>query len=343
MSAQLLLVLFALWALWTLAQRLGYVLLPLVLALLLSALLEPLVSRLARYRVPRSLAVVVALVVGIAAIGGLGTFVALAVIGNADELRRQVLQSVTQIQRWLAGFSFDLDGQLADRARKWLGNNQQTVLFQALGAFNTLSTVLVGLVIALVLLVMLLYDGPRIWGALLGLWRPSTRHTVDQAGRAAFRSVVLFVRVTAFIALIDAVAIGAGMAIVGVPLAVPLAAVVFLGAFVPYAGALVSGALAVAVTLVSNGFVPALIVLAIVVGVQTLEGYVLHPLMTGNIVRLHPMLVLVAILVGGSQAGIVGVLLAVPFTTAVRSFTVSVAEHRQAGDAGHEDGETDAS
>lgn len=334
-SAQLLLVLLALWALWQLAQRLSVVLLPLVVALLLSALLEPMVSWLTQHRVPRSLAVTISFVVGTAFIGGLATFVAFAVMNNFDRLRQQVTESITRIQSWVATQTpFNVDGRVLDRVTRWLQQNQQAVLSQALGAFNTIGAVLVGLVIALVLLVMMLYDGPRIWDSLLRLWRPATRQPLDDAGRAAFRSVVVYVRVTALIALIDAIAIGIGLVIVGVPLALPLAAVVFLGGFVPYVGAFVSGILAIAVTLVSNGPVAALIVLGIVVGVQQLEGQVLQPVLTGNFVRMHPMLVLIALVIGGSEAGIAGVLLAVPFTTAVRSFVVAIAEHQQTDETG---------
>jgi predicted PurR-regulated permease PerM len=123
---------------------------------------------------------------------------------------------------------------------------------------------------------------------------------------------VSYVRATAAVALVDAVGIGIGLAIVGVPLVIPLSALVFLSAFVPIIGAVLAGTVAVLITLVANGFVSALIVLAIVVGVMQLESHVLQPWLLGRAVRLHPLAVVLAIAAGLIAAGIAGALLSVP-------------------------------
>ncbi|WP_019819134.1 AI-2E family transporter, partial [Saccharomonospora saliphila] len=327
-SAYLLLIFAALWALRGVTKHLSYVLIPLFVALLLTALLEPLVSWLVRHRWPRPLAVVTALVVGLVVAGGLVTFVVFSVLDNFDQLRRRVAESVAQVQQWLDSSPFPLAGELLGRVQRWLGGNQQEVITRALTAFSTVGAFLVGLVIAIVLFLMFLQAGPKMWAFLLRPWRPGTREVVDDAGRRAYRSVVLYVRVTALVALIDAVGIGIGLAVVGVPLAVPLAALVFLGGFVPYAGAVVSGFLAVAVTLVSNGLVAALIILGVVLAVQQLEGQVLQPVLQGNFSNLHPAVVLVALVIGGAEGGIAGVLFAVPVVAAARGVVLAVAEHR---------------
>ncbi|PRX43704.1 putative PurR-regulated permease PerM [Prauserella shujinwangii] len=326
-SGQFLLLFLALWALHSLIKYLSLVLIPVTVALLLTALMEPMVGWLHRHRWPRGLAVVATLLAGIAVVGGMVTFVVFAILGSIDELRRSVAQSVEQVQEWLRNTPLNLGGDLLQRAQNWLQGNQGPIASQALGAVSTVGEFVTGLVLALVLLVMFLYDGPRMWRFLLVPWRARTRDIIDDAGRGAYRSVVLYVRVTALIALIDAVGIGIGLAAVGVPLTVPLAAVVFLGAFVPYVGALVSGFLVVAVTLVSNGLVAALIILGVVLAVQQLEGQVLQPLLQGNFIKLHPAVVLVVLTIGAIEGGIVGVLLAVPATTALRAIVVAVAKH----------------
>ncbi|MFC4001914.1 AI-2E family transporter [Prauserella oleivorans] len=326
-SAQLLLVFAALWALRNIVGHLSYVVVPASVALLLTAFLHPLVTWLTRHRWPRSLAVLTALVAGLAVAGGIVTFVVLSIVNNFDELRRRVSQSVAQVDEWLTSGPLNVEGQLFDRVRGWLAGNQQQLFSQALGAFNTVADVLIGVLVSAVLLIMFLYDGPKMWAFLLRPWRPETREVVDDAGRRAYHSVVVYVWVTALVALIDAIGIGIGLAVVGVPLTVPLAALVFLGGFIPYVGAVVSGFVAVAVTLVSNGAVAALIILGIVLGVQQLEGHVLQPVLQGNLSRLHPAVVLVALLIGGTEGGIAGVLLAVPVVAAVRAVVLAIADH----------------
>ncbi|MFF5986903.1 AI-2E family transporter [Prauserella flavalba] len=327
-SAELLLLFLALWALRNVVLHLSYVLIPVSVALLLSAFLQPLVAFLSRHGWPRGLAVVTSLIAGLAVAGGIVAFVVISILNNLDALRRQVTESVSQVEDWLRRGPLKFEGGLTDRVQEWLGGNEQAVISQALGAFNTVSAIAIGLLLSTVLLVMFLYDGPRMWEFLLRPFRTPTRAIIDDAGRKAYRSVVTYVWVTALVALIDAIGIGIGLAVVGVPLTVPLAALVFLGGFIPYVGAVVSGILAVAVTLVSNGGVAALIILGVVLAVQQLEGHVLQPVLQGNLSKLHPAVVLVALVIGGTEGGIAGVLFAVPVVAAVRAVLVTIAEHR---------------
>ncbi len=162
------------------------------------------------------------------------------------------------------------------------------------------------------MLIFFLYDGPGIWTFVTRGVPARVRERVDVAGRRGFAALVSYVRATAAVALVDAVGIGIGLAIVGVPLVIPLSALVFLSAFVPIIGAVLAGTVAVLIALVANGFIAALIVLAIVIGVMQLESHVLQPLLLGRAVRLHPLAVVLAIAAGLIAAGIAGALLAVP-------------------------------
>ncbi|MEU4675068.1 AI-2E family transporter [Amycolatopsis sp. NPDC023774] len=174
-------------------------------------------------------------------------------------------------------------------------------------------------------LIFFLAHGGRIWSFLLGAVPVRVRHRMDLAGRAGFTTLAGYIRGTAAVAVINAVGVGVGLLIVGVPLAAPLATLVFLGAFVPVVGSVVAGAVAVLVALVTGGILPAIIVLAIVIGVMQLESHVLQPFLLGRVVRLHPLAVVLALATGLVTAGIIGALLAVPLlavlSSARRNFT----------------------
>jgi predicted PurR-regulated permease PerM len=167
-------------------------------------------------------------------------------------------------------------------------------------------------VLVVFVLIFFLYDGPGIWTFVTRGVPSRVRSKVDVAGRRGFGALVSYVRATAAVALVDAVGIGIGLAIVGVPLVIPLSALVFLSAFVPIIGAVVAGTVAVLIALVANGIIAALVVLAIVIGVMQLESHVLQPWLLGRAVRLHPLAVVLAIAAGLIAAGIAGALLSVP-------------------------------
>ncbi len=328
-----------LWVLRAVVQHFGFVLVPVAVALLLSALLSPVAAWLRDHGLPRGLSVVAVLVVGVGVVGGLVTFVVLAVASHFGQLSDSVSSGIEHVQTWLEKRPLGLDANLLERGRQWLQAHEASLVSDMMTAFTTFGSLVAGTVLTLVILVMFLADGPRMWEFLLRLWRTPTRRHVDEAGREAFHSVVMYVRVTALIALVDAIGIGIGLLVVGVPLVAPLTALVFLGAFVPYVGAVVSGALAIAVTLVSNGPAAALIMLGVVITVQQLEGNVLQPMLAGNLVRLHPIVVLLAITIGGVEGGIAGVLLAVPATAAIRAAILVAAARSGPGEADPEPGE----
>jgi predicted PurR-regulated permease PerM len=180
-------------------------------------------------------------------------------------------------------------------------------------------------------LAFFLYDGPRIWQFLIRIVPDGPRRRVDVAGRRSLAALVSYVRATGAVAVVDALGIGIGLAVLKVPLAVPLAALVFISAFVPIFGAVVAGGVAVLIALVANGPVTAAIALIIVVAVNQLESHVLQPFLLGRAVKLHPLAVVLAIASGLLVAGIAGALLAVPLlavlNSAIRSLLSEADEH----------------
>jgi putative heme transporter len=292
------------------------VVIPVAVALLLTALLGPVVDWLARHRVPRGLATMVVLIAGLALIGGLLAFVIQAFVSGLPDLQTQILNSVTQIRLWLQHPPFGLPPvnvqNLLDSLSRSLANNRNAITSGALSTAFTVGQYLTGAALALFTLIYFLYGGRSMWHFLLGVVPLPVRHRVDVAGQRAFTSLVGFIRATVLVAVMDAVGIGIGLVVVGAPLVVPLAALTFLAAFIPVIGAVVSGMIAVLVVLVAKGGVAALIVLGVVIGVQQMEGNVLQPLLMGRAVELNGAAVVLAVAVGSVLAGIAGALLSVP-------------------------------
>ena len=306
-------------ALYVIIWVIGYlsvVVIPLSIALLLAALLAPAVSQLVSVKVPRGLAAAIVLIAGLAILGGLLTFVVVQFSDGLPQLQTQFNESLHQIQDWLIDGPIHLrQEQLRDfvgQAIGFLQNNQSAITSGALTTAGTVGEILTGFVLTLFILIFFLSGGDQIWKFLVRAVPGHVRNRVDVAGRRGFASLVSYVRATALVAVVDAVGIGIGLAIIGVPLVIPLATLVFIGAFIPIIGAVITGGVAVLVALVTNGFVGALIVLAVVVGVMQLESHVLQPLLLGRAVRLHPLAVVLAITAGLVTAGIPGALLAVP-------------------------------
>lgn len=308
--------------------NLRIVVIPLAVALLLSALLAPAVRLLLRLHVPRSLATAVVLVGGLAAVVGTLTAVVNEFINGLPELSENASAGLRQIQDWLKTGPMHLSDAQLDQAietgEKWLDDNTASLTSTTISTAATVFELLTGTLLVLFALFFFLRDGGRIWRFLVKLLPDAAQSSVADAGEASWATLVAYVRATVLVAFIDAVGIGLALVLLDVPFAFPLAALVFLGAFVPIIGATLSGTVAILIALVDDngGLVKALVVLAAVIAVQQLEGHVLQPLIMGKAVAIHPLAVIVAIAAGMVLAGIVGALVAVPLVavanTAVR-------------------------
>ena len=315
--ARLLVIALAVAVVMFIVIQLRVVVIPMAIALLITALLGPLVGAVAGSRLPRGLATGLVLVGGIALLGLVLSFVVNAFVTGLPDLSNRLIQSYQiTFKPLLAGpplrIPMDRLNHLPDELQRSLAANSEAITSGALSTAATLGEVVSGVLLGLFVTIFFLYDGLRIWRFLLRVVPLAQRDRADIAGRRGFASLVGYVRATAVVAVVDGVGIGIGLWIVGVPLVVPLAALVFLGAFVPVVGAVLSGFVSVAVALVANGPVQALIVLGLVILVMQLEGHVLQPLLLGRAVQLHPLAVVLAVAGGVVVAGIIGALLAVP-------------------------------
>lgn len=309
--------------LWLLSQ-ISTLIIPLMVAALLSGLLLP-VKRFFRTKakLPNGLAVAATFVLFLAVVGGALTLAGATLAGGMRGLWEQALQGLDQVRVWLAeGPLHVTNDQLSGYLDNVLGalqNNSSAVLKNVAGVGSTVGHVGAGTLLALFALIFFLLEGERIWRFAVGLFPRRARQAVDGSGRRGWQSLVSYVRVQLVVALIDAVGIGLGAFFLNVPLALPLAVLVFLGSFIPIVGALITGALAVLLALVAHGWVVALIMLGVVLLVQQVESHILQPLIMGRAVSLHPLAVVLAVAGGSMLFGIAGALFSVPIMAVVNT------------------------
>jgi putative heme transporter len=322
-------------------RLLGYfsvIALPIVIALLITALVSPLVNVMDRAGIPRGLASIVVVLGGIAAVAVLLTFVGQQVAGGASDLADSTVEGLGEIKEWLKdgplhASDSQIDGyieQIQDAITEQSKDGE--VLSQVGEVGATLGHVLAGFFIVLFSTFFFLADGERIWSWAVRLAPRAARERVDSSGRVAWISLTQFVRATVIVALVDAIGIMIGAAIIGVPFVLAIGVLVFLGAFVPMVGATVAGSVAVLVALVDQGPIAALAMLAVVIGVQQLEGHILQPFLMGRWVSVHPLGVIVAIGLGVIVGGIAGALVAVPLAAALNAVVQHLAAHTSPGD-----------
>ena len=312
------------WVVWKGLGHVSLLVIAMMVAMLLAALLSPTVMLLRKKGVRAG---------GAAAIAELGLLLLLAVIisltgqqlvrGFATMANKAVQGYQQLVDWWLKSLGYDLGAdqlnQLLHQIENTFKDNPNTVLNGVSRVGSTAADVATGVLLTLFTLLFFLMEGERIWLFVVGLFPKDAREAVNGAGRAGWKSLGAYVRVQILVAAIDAIGIGLGAAILGVPLAIPLGVLVFLGSFIPVIGALFSGAVAVLLALVALGPVQALIMLGIVLLVQQVESHILQPLIMGKAVSLHPLAVIFSVAGGSMIFGAVGALFAVPTLAVVNS------------------------
>ncbi|MEU2226330.1 AI-2E family transporter [Streptomyces sp. NPDC018347] len=304
------------WVLMRVISAIQLVVFAFVIALLVTALLQPTVARLTRRGVPRGPATALTAISGFVVIGLMGWFVTWQVVENIDTLSTQIQSGIDDLRNWLLKSPFHVTdkqiNQIAKNLREAIGANADQITSAGLEGVQVIVEALTGILLVFFSTLFLLYDGRRIWQWFLKLVPAAAREGVAGAGPRAWRTLTAYVRGTVLVALIDAIFIGIGIYFLDVPMAVPLAVFIFLFSFIPLVGAVASGALAVIVALVTQGVFTALMTLVVVLAVQQIEGHVLQPFILGRAVRVHPLAVVLTVAAGGMVAGIGGAVVAVP-------------------------------
>ena len=315
---------------WLVIQ-LKLLVIPLLVAILITALVWPAFSFLLRHRWPRWLAIVVTVLGTIAVISGLLWLAVWQITREFGSVRDRTVEAIGQFRQYLIDGPLHLSAQQIDDGLRQAGTflqQQAEVLWTgALAIGTTIGHVGTGLLLTLFILLCLLADGGGIWRWTTRLFPRVARPAVDGAGRAGWRTVITYARTQLLVATIDAIGIGLGAFLLGVPLAIPIGVLVFLGAFIPFVGAVVTGALAVFIALVYNGPLIALFMLIVVLGVQQIESHVLQPILMGSAVKVHPLAVVLVVAGGAMVGGIPGALFAVPLAAFVNVVSVYLSSH----------------
>lgn len=306
-------------------QSLSMVVVPLAIALLLTALLSPVVLLLhRRAHLPRAAATAVTLVVFLAVVAGLLTFAGSQIASGMSGMLTRAKDGLDQLLGWLRTGPLhlsqqQLDDYVAKAKQAFSGSGSSSWLARGTEWAGTAGHFFAGILIALFATVFFLSQGERIAVFLISLMPLRAQQPTWQAGRRGWVTLTSYVRVQVIVAAVDAVGIGIGAAILQLPFVIALALLVFISSFIPIVGAIASGAVAVLIALVTHGPVSALVMIGVVLLVQQIESHLLQPFLMGRAVSLHPLAVLLAVVVGSSLLGIVGALFAVPVLAVANS------------------------
>ena len=316
--------------------KVSFAFIPAFIALLLATLLTPPARWLERRGAPPALATTVVFLGGLAAISGLFALLIPPMVSEFSTLGDQVRKGVDQLVGYLGNAPFNMNEQALQKEIDSIDNrlqqNSGSISSGVLSGAAFAGQLLAGLAIMLVLLFFFVKDGPRLWRWVLRLFPYARRPVVDEVGQKSWVVLTSYVRGVAFVAAVDAIGIGLALVIIGVPLALPLAILTFFAAFIPVVGAWAAGLTATLVALVSGGPVDAGLVILATVIVQQVEGNVLYPMIVGRTLELHPIVILLAVTVGGVLAGIVGAAIAVPLAAMAAAAIVTVRRHTPGGE-----------
>jgi len=331
-----------------LLSRVQTILVPVAIALLITILLTPARNYL-RYRLhlPKGVSVAIC-VLGLLAFVGLLVYLASRQLyGGFGDLRDQAIAGIQQVRDWLVtgpiGTTFNINIQDVDQYWQQIqttltdGAGMQHILTGALGAATTAGHVVMGTLIVVFCTIFFLLDGKTIWAWVVNLLPRSARERVHQAGRRGLVTLSNYIHTQIIVALIDAIGIGLGVLVFVPHLAFPIAVIVFIGSFIPVAGAIVSGLVACLIVFVSRGVVQALIMLGIVLLVQQLESHVLQPFLMGHAVSLHPVAVVLVVAAASMLWGIPGALFGVPLAAVANTVVLYLFGHDKFPELGLDD------
>lgn len=312
--------------------KLADVAIPAMMGVILCALLMPPCRFLRRHRWPKWAAIATSWLGVLVVIGLLTTLVVQQVIAHLPEFSQQFndlyASILAKIDERPLGLTDAMVRETGERASTWLREHAEDIGLQTWLAGQGILRVLTGSIIAVLVSVFLLWDGARIWQWVVNLFPAAARPHLESAGRAGWHTLVEFPRVQVLVALIDAVLIGLGALLLGVPMVLPIATITFLGALIPIIGAILAGAIAVALAMLANGWVNAAAMLAIVLAVNQIESHVVQPMLAGNAFRVHPLVVILGVFGGMSVGGILGAFFAVPVIATVNAMVLAARENQ---------------
>lgn len=310
----------AIWVVGQIAGALTFVLVAVFVGSVITALVLPLVEFATRL-LPRAVATAMALLLTIASVLGILSFITVAFINQVPELSNEVVGGFDSLREWLRTSPMQIDASQIDTwlgtVQEWFKSNAGNLASVVAGGLGTFGELLTGLALSMFVAIFFLYDGKGIWSWVVGTTPRRARHRIDTAGNLAWRTFSAYARGTVFIALTNAILVGIGLTILRIPLPIPLALLVFFGTFIPYVGAPVAMFVAALIALAANGPLSFVAVIVMITIIGQLEGNVLQPLIMSKQVALHPLVVILSVTAGSLTAGIVGAVVAVPVVSVI--------------------------
>ncbi|MDO4927588.1 MAG: AI-2E family transporter [Corynebacterium sp.] len=319
---------FALWCVWMLIiaatgilvffliEKFWQGVLPVILAIIVCTVLWPPTAWLRSRGLPPALASLIAILLGFGLIGGSIWAIAPSVIAQSQVLYFQAIEGIQRAQLWLQGPPLNVDSSDMNNQINgmifWIQNSASSIAGEIFSGIGMATSVAVTLGVVLVLTFFFLKDGDKFLPWVRSVTGQRNGWHMTELLTRCWNTLGGFIRAQAIVSLCDAFFIGLGLVLLEVPLALALALLTFFAGFIPIVGAFVAGTLAVLVALVSLGLTKALIVLALILIVQQIEGNVLSPILQSRAMKLHPVVILFSVTVGGALFGIVGAFLAVP-------------------------------
>ncbi|TLP76872.1 AI-2E family transporter [Nesterenkonia sphaerica] len=316
-------------------------LIPLLIAGLLASLLRPLHNTFRRLKFPRILASMTSILVLMGGVFGILYLVGSEIVSGFAEMAGQVETGIFELIDWAdqiaRNFGIEISteqfNQGLEEAMNWIEENSDAIMSGAAGVGSVAGNIIIGTVLVLFTLIFFLADGRRLWDFMVVFVPAKHRPAIHGAGRRGWTAVGTYMRVQVFVAFVDALGIYIGALILDVPLALPIAVLVFFGGFVPVVGAVVTGAVAVLLAWVAHDFMTALLMLGVVLLVQQIESNVLQPIIMGKAVKLHPLAVVLAVTAGTTLLGLIGALFAVPVLAFIKRATQYLNKEEWRGDA----------
>lgn len=306
-----------------LLSQLSEVVIPFVVSILITALLQPFAQRLRRAGIGRGVATVLTILGAVVILGGLIAIVVVRAAQQAPQLGDQINNILPHIKHWLITGPLKINAKTVNNLNTTISNditkNSSAIASTALSTGKTVLSLLTGLLLAIFSTIFLVYDGDRIWGFLLKGVPDAARPGLDAAGRAAWTTISYYIRGTLIVALFHGAVVAVTLTILGVPLAFPLAVLVALGSFVPLVGAVITGVLAVAVAGLTQGLAAAIVMTAVLLLDNQIEAHALQPFVVGRYVRIHPLAIVLSLAASAFLFGLVGAIIAVPVVASINS------------------------
>ncbi|MGH9095492.1 MAG: AI-2E family transporter, partial [Acidimicrobiales bacterium] len=306
-----------------LLSHLATAVIPFIVALMGTAMLRPIFNWLRRRGVPRSLATLLTFLLAVVVIGGILTLVVIRAVDQAPQLGAQINRIIPDVKRWLENGPLHVNHSSVDNFSKSLtteiSRNTSTVANTALSTGKTVLDVVTGLVLAIFVTIVLLYDGEGVWSFLVKAVPVAGRDRADRAGRAAWQTLGYYMRGTLVVAAFHGIVIAITLTLLGVPLVAPLALLIAIGSFVPLVGAVVTGVVAAGVATIEQGLGAGVVVVAVLVIDNQIEAHGLQPFVVGRYVHIHPLATVMALTAGALLFGIFGAIIAVPVVACVNA------------------------